>query len=716
MKLLYIWVKKYKAFNDSEFNFNPEHQFHFDSEKSILSYDYTKIAPDFFYDPFQNDDEDKGRISNVTAIIGNNGAGKSTLLEIIMNNLVDGEGGIKVFSLYIFEEQVNIAEKSRFKIYYYDTIANEGINQLNREIYLEPNIERKEMFDLKDKDRMILRNHLNVENSSKLSQVSIDDLKETLFINYSNIFEHTYYNYERMGNIKDISTIGLIKKDRDFLTEMKVRPLEFDCNLIFFHQEFLRQIDFICNYKSKSEIIRMPNYIEIGFVDLSFVLNKMCEQLNSKSEKNWQLPSLSDHIETLFNMFDQTHSKNLDRNAKLEFSLYKSLLTGYFYQMMPQVVPINKNEIEILDGLLVNIIKNEVLKAKDAYSFVVIILKLISKETKGKQFQFAQKTSTFLNALRLYRKWIRESKFRSINSDYLNIRFTLSSLPTDTSIGIKEFFNTYKKTAFLFDYLDFTLPVSSGENHMLSMFARFYSVLNESSKRKKEKYLTLDSNNPNNTQVKTVIVILEEADSMFHPEWQRTYLNLLMRFLCDIYRPYNWSIGNELDIQLVITSHSPIILSDIPRRNVIFLKHLDGKCVVDQSEHKETFGSNIHTLFLDSFFLNNGGTIGDFAMSKIKWAIRALDNPPNEDFIFRNKLFQTIMVIGEPIIRNKLLKMYSDKYNPNFIDVQNENMILKGKIAKLESPAKIDQTLDILKAQIEHLQEKIRVLEDGEID
>ena len=94
------------------------------------------------------------------------------------------------------------------------------------------------------------------------------------------------------------------------------------------------------------------------------------------------------------------------------------------------------------------------------------------------------------------------------------------------------------------------------------------------------------------------------------------YLVLILRAIVVIYFfVYLYSCYEEADldkgiknkleiekpIQIVITSHSPLILSDIPRQNIIYLNRHDGKTVVENSDnHKQSFGANIYTILKEN--------------------------------------------------------------------------------------------------------------------
>ena len=57
--------------------------------------------------------------------------------------------------------------------------------------------------------------------------------------------------------------------------------------------------------------------------------------------------------------------------------------------------------------------------------------------------------------------------------------------------------------------------------------------------------------------------------------------------------------------QIVLSTHSPLLLGDMPQHNVIYLRTNDetGITEVDNSGRLETFGQNIHLILRDSFFL-----------------------------------------------------------------------------------------------------------------
>jgi hypothetical protein len=75
----------------------------------------------------------------------------------------------------------------------------------------------------------------------------------------------------------------------------------------------------------------------------------------------------------------------------------------------------------------------------------------------------------------------------------------------------------------------------------------------------------------------------------------------------------------DKNLHIIFSSHSPFLLSDIPKENVIFLEkdEITGNCKnVSDKTNIDTFGANIHTLLSHGFFMKDG-LMGEFAKSKI---------------------------------------------------------------------------------------------------
>ncbi|WP_282937634.1 AAA family ATPase [Paenibacillus sp. RC67] len=181
-------------------------------------------------------------------------------------------------------------------------------------------------------------------------------------------------------------------------------------------------------------------------------------------------------------------------------------------------------------------------------------------------------------------------------------------------------------------------PMSDGEQAFIKLFsALFYGLtLN----RYEEK--------------RTAIILLDEPDKSMHPEWSRILLSEVMNFLKRLEEGYE-------RYQIIITSHSPFVISDLPKENVIALdKHLTtGKCVIKKIEIEQTFANNIHSILIDKFFMT--ATIGEFALDKVNSVINRLVQKESlsEEETVESKYI--ISLVGDELIREKLVELFNDK-------------------------------------------------------
>lgn len=182
---------------------------------------------------------------------------------------------------------------------------------------------------------------------------------------------------------------------------------------------------------------------------------------------------------------------------------------------------------------------------------------------------------------------------------------------------------------------------SSGEKALLNFFAWINSI---SILNKDKSFKTSDN----------YLFIIDEIDLYAHPQWQKQLLSLLLEQL-------NREYINK-HIQLIFTTHSPILLTDVPKSNTIFIKKIENDVsVICKDKRQETFSANIYDLYHDAFFLDNS-YVGNFAQNFInnifkEISCRTIDADKS--------LFSQINLIGEPILKFKLMELYKGKFEKN---------------------------------------------------
>ena len=163
--------------------------------------------------------------------------------------------------------------------------------------------------------------------------------------------------------------------------------------------------------------------------------------------------------------------------------------------------------------------------------------------------------------------------------------------------------------------------------------------------------------------------LLDEPDNTFHPDWKRRTIQDLLD-ICSIY---------DINFQMLISTHSPIMLSDVPKQAAILLKTVEEEQNGDTLKIKQQslpesspFGQQIYTLFNDAFFMKQG-IIGSFADMKIKYVYNKLDRiegqfserdkiweeKKSNDFDYDLKICETIIrLVEEPLLHGYLSQSY----------------------------------------------------------
>lgn len=174
---------------------------------------------------------------------------------------------------------------------------------------------------------------------------------------------------------------------------------------------------------------------------------------------------------------------------------------------------------------------------------------------------------------------------------------------------------------------------STGELAMLNLFSYITDAMTQSGNQK------------------NFLLVIDEIDAGLHPRWQQRISKYMLDWL-NSFEGYRF--------QLVITSHSPIVLSDILKEHVVRIKRdSDSKLLIDDMK-EPTFGANIAMQFLDSFYMDKGN-IGAFSKQKIHELIENIKDLKEDEYEKRQTLEYLIDSIGEELVRKKLHKDISMK-------------------------------------------------------
>lgn len=511
------------------------------------------------------------------------------------------ESDEKTFN-FIYSQDLNLNKRN---------IVNESSAKLEYKFqYFDSNLNLSEISNWMRKD------------NRKLSK----SFSKTSFIYYSNVFDLTKLDYP---GVEKLATNFLIYEDKEKHLNSNIADrsiTELEAHKI---RELERQISFSIQFlNGSSSEFTLPEYVIIkGDNSNRKYLNNLFyeEKTDDHFRKN---------IQQLLLSIDETEQYLRKKETPLEqkkFEIQKSYLVNlfrYFIDNRPQ------STIKAEPIILVFLQTVRLQLENHSLDFNIIKRKTIESEKE------AEEKNGFINDL-LSNQLARYIEFENILNSLLNsdsIRFSRFLCPTNKK-ELTDIIKAYKKALNITGFLEFEWrDLSSGEIGYLTFFSRFYSLLTE--------------NLSNNILENDLIILIDEGELYFHPRWQRKLVYWVNEILPQTFK------GQR--IQIFISSHSPFIVSDLPKENVLFLKkEFDevkedkGKCVVsDLSNHEKTFGANIHTLYTDAFFMDDQ-FIGDFAKSKIERAVSLIDQSVLTDDELK-EIKSIIEIIGEPVIQERL--------------------------------------------------------------
>lgn len=125
-----------------------------------------------------------------------------------------------------------------------------------------------------------------------------------------------------------------------------------------------------------------------------------------------------------------------------------------------------------------------------------------------------------------------------------------------------------------------------------------------------------------------VNIIYDEIELYFHPDYQRRFLSDLLK---EFERFYVGEKSRITSVNILLLTHSPFILSDIPKENIMLLElNKKTRRSVPAIVASETFAANINDLLADGFFLTEA-LMGQFAENEIKEAINRIKKNQSSD-------------------------------------------------------------------------------------
>lgn len=146
--------------------------------------------------------------------------------------------------------------------------------------------------------------------------------------------------------------------------------------------------------------------------------------------------------------------------------------------------------------------------------------------------------------------------------------------------------------------------LSSGQKAYLNLFSSIWNGVNS------YRYST--------NRKRSTLICIDEGDLYLHPEWQLEFVERLIKCLPEL---------SEGKVQIVFTTHSPILISDLPHQCVVILNHERESCIgaINQiTERQKTFAANIYDIYQHSFGLNQKRS-GNLSSGYLRKVFKILD-------------------------------------------------------------------------------------------
>lgn len=557
MKLIYCYIEHFRNIENQDVSLSDEFDCHYRDSKIFIEKREKNPLMDYIYD--------NGFMSNLRIIVGKTGSGKTNFLQLIgmdwwnRKSTADGDAYLLLYKMHnendFFVEEVGLGNKTRAYCFTYDF----------------------------DKHEIL-----------KYIPAAYDDHEDTYIINAFDRYAFASCPYDNVRQEQMFDNNQFIPRK---ITQYGKSSVSMEC-------EFLKE--YLSHFSEKS-IKRRVSFV-IGW-------------------KNWQNKIQSDLDEKLIKREYWTYKdraeeqrdknfRNGQYNKPIEYDKKSTPKSRFIHDLMVDFAIYLRKWAELVEYEF----------PEKYYPYTGIVYDLGIEDPRelpdGKKMGILKRIDWLCQYIDYHTDEITSNRglVWQIGSDIRDLFHLLGKIDdkyfTDTEFTIPVMdIDVNGKTVMrdVFERMEqyrpdqigvFTeclLPyhwsyVSSGEYQ----YAKIWGVLEEYGVRVKmmtqgQKYS--EAIQPN------LILLLDEPENYMHPEMCRTFIRNLNVLLS--------KRNPNTELQVLISTHSPFMLSDVMASQVIKMDYDEnGKCVISESK-KPYYAANIHSIMADGFFLEY--TIGEQA-------------------------------------------------------------------------------------------------------
>lgn len=520
----------------------------------------------------------------------------------------------------------------------------------------------KNYFHVNQSQGILKHGHLNNE-SSEIDLLDLKRLFYTISLNYS----HHALNSKSLGTWIE----SLFHKNDGYITPVVINPMRtegnFDINkeLHLSNERLIQIVAYEIAQKGQSELLKKYQLKEIQFRTKKSIRPILLKDFFENQKTKVILKK---------DCYDSIKFENLI-SVKLVKELFRIDLKQKYFNFLEYAIGYLETKINLVFEEYPHLFeqKGEIFNQEKIVEFLKFDKSHLTKKIR--------QTLTFINLAYSNPKYSDIFAKNSLNYatayfpiiQYSKMLFSINEdLKKISSEELVEFAHPgFFNVDYLLEYgngQEIKLSkLSSGEQQMIFNISTIVYHLYNLQSVHKSSFARVKYEN--------IFITLDEVELYYHPEMQRELVKNLLSALNNLnFKKISKNQTSITSIHILFSTHSPFILSDIPSNNILRLEN--GEPSIKQFD--ETFGANIHQLLHNDFFLQNG-FMGEFAQEQINKTINWIIDE-KRDMGLKENHKNLINIIGEPILKMKLMEMFDEACGENM-----ELSFLQSRIDELKN-------------------------------